>query len=160
MWLCGSKERVWSAKVSDQNIVIVMIHLILILMIHFILIRESEETEKRTSEEMEEKRREISELSSDLAAARLIFLSLSTTFIECFHTIIPLSARTSWLEDFLVELLIWERNQLTGENSVCLDFSTYKSVRFFCRCLSWTIMSEEKSWLKFSGKTLRSNWVR
>ena len=47
-----------------------MNHLILIT----IRIRESEETERRTNEDMEEKRREISELSSDLAAARWMYL--------------------------------------------------------------------------------------
>ena len=36
----------------------------------FLNFRESEEMEKRSKEDLEEKRREISELSSDLAAAR------------------------------------------------------------------------------------------
>ena len=36
----------------------------------FNFFRESEEMEKRSKEDLEEKRREISELSSDLAAAR------------------------------------------------------------------------------------------
>ena len=80
---------------------IVMIHLILILMIHFILIRESEETERRTSEEMEEKRREISELSSDLAAARLIFLSLSNNFHWTFSHYNPTECEDKLTERFL-----------------------------------------------------------
>ena len=52
--------------------------MILATLLISILIREYEETERRTTEDMEEKRREISELSSDLAAARFIVFQFSS----------------------------------------------------------------------------------
>ena len=54
-----------------------MITWTILLILILILIRECEETERRTNEDMEEKRREISELSSDLAASRSVFSSPS-----------------------------------------------------------------------------------
>ena len=51
--------------------------------------RESEEMEKRSKEDLEEKRREISELSSDLAAARwglfcALFKAVFETTFSCW----------------------------------------------------------------------------
>ena len=50
----------------------------------FLCFRESEEMEKRSKEDLEEKRREISELSSDLAAARWVVIC--TLFKAVFGT--------------------------------------------------------------------------
>ena len=55
----------------------------------FNFFRESEEMEKRSKEDLEEKRREISELSSDLAAARCgvictLFKAVFETTFSCW----------------------------------------------------------------------------
>ena len=60
-----------SPLILFMMMIIITTPLILIMITH--TIRESEETERKTNEDIEEKRREISEISSDLAAARLRF---------------------------------------------------------------------------------------
>ena len=108
--------------------------MILATLLISILIREYEETERRTTEDMEEKRREISELSSDLAAARFIVFQFSSyDWATCKFL-------QSQCAEGQVEQGIWNKDQFKWENWVCLVFFAFEICPKQSRSMTWVVI--------------------